>query len=65
MDTDEAKLRALECADLSALLAGDLSPPHMEGASLLYGEPLYAALPWRRVAKAMKAVTSHRNPKPE
>ena len=45
---------ALECADLSALSAGDLSPSSMREASCLFVEPLNAALLWRQVAKAEK-----------
>src|SRR5437867_8569199 len=51
----------LECADLSALSAGDLSPSDAERRQNSPG-PLDAALLWRQVAKAAKAVTSHRTP---
>ena len=54
--------QALECADMSALSAGDLSPSSMRDATCLFDEPLNAALLWRRVAKAVKAVTSLRTP---
>src|SRR6185295_20342454 len=56
--------QALECADLSALFAGDLSPSKARAASDFFSCPLGAALFWRQVAKAVKAVTSHRTPNP-
>jgi hypothetical protein len=52
----------MECADLSALSAGDLSPSNGEGTPTFFAGPLTAALLWRQVAKEMKAVTSHRTP---
>jgi hypothetical protein len=54
--------QALECADLSALSAGDLSLSNAGKASGCFHAPLNAALLWRQVAKAVKAVTSHRTP---
>jgi len=48
---------------LSELLAGDLSPSKGKRASYIFSVPLDAALLWRQVAKASKAVTSHRTPK--
>src|SRR5258706_8006468 len=54
--------QALECVDLSALWAGDLSPSSMRGAACMFVGLLIAALLWRQVAKAAKAVTSHRTP---
>ena len=50
----EVSPKDMECADLSALLAGDLSPSSMRDASCLFDEPLCAALLWRQVAKAEK-----------
>jgi hypothetical protein len=54
--------QVLECVDLSALSAGDLSPSKADGASGGFHVPLNAALLRRQVAKAVKAVTGHRTP---
>jgi hypothetical protein len=60
---NDAMASALECADLAALSAGNLSPSHTRGTFNSPAEPLNAALLWRRVAKAEKAATSRRTPK--
>ena len=54
--------RALESAELSALSAGDLSPSSAKRRSSLFPGPLPVVRVWRQVAKAAKAVTSHRTP---
>ncbi len=51
----------LECEDLSALSAGDLSPSHPRRCPSLPGRCTRPLL-WRQVAKAAKAVTIHRAP---
>jgi hypothetical protein len=55
--------RALECGGLTPLSAGDLSPSNVKRATEFIHGPLDAALLWRQVAKAAKAVTGHRTPK--
>jgi len=55
---------ALECADLSTLSAGDLSPSRVWRRGQLHLEPLDAALLRRQAGAATKAATSRRTPKP-
>jgi hypothetical protein len=57
-----ANTTTLECADLAALLAGDLSPSNMKALATFH-KPLNAALSGRQVGQTGKAMTGHRTPK--